>query len=306
MSAGKKSSLLALLLLALQTTSLRADELHSWDIIFQTSRSSQSVAIQKATHSVYSHMGLILRRGATIEVLEAADKVRRTPLAQWIAEGVEGRYVVMRLRDAERRLPADAVMRLQAAAESFLGRPYDSYFEWSDTSLYCSELVWKVYALGAGIRLGKLVKLREFDLSDPLVQAKLRERFADRIPLEEQVISPAAIFCSGELVLVASTPMSAEPGDVLFQRGSAELDQEACTELTAIAADLLREPNAALRIEGHCSESRDLAKQQALAEKRAQAAKDFLVCLGVEAGRLETRRSSAQGAATDRVTFALQ
>ncbi|HZM16241.1 MAG TPA: YiiX family permuted papain-like enzyme [Candidatus Krumholzibacteria bacterium] len=306
MSAGKKRSLQALLLLALQTTTLRADELHSWDIIFQTSRSSQSVAIQKATHSVYSHMGLILRRGASIEVLEAADKVRRTPLSQWIADGVEGRYVVMRLRDAESQLSADAVMRLQTAAESFLGRPYDSYFEWSDTSVYCSELVWKVYALGAGIHLGKPVKLREFDLSDPLVQAKLRERFADRIPLEEPVLSPATILCSGELVLVASTPMSAELRDVLFQRGSAELDQEACTQLTAMAGALLRDPNAALRLEGHCSESRDPKSQRALAEKRAQTAKDFLVCLGVEAGRLETSRSSGQGNAGDRVTFVLQ
>lgn len=30
------------------------------DIIFQTSLSSQSLAIQKATHSPYSHMGIII------------------------------------------------------------------------------------------------------------------------------------------------------------------------------------------------------------------------------------------------------
>jgi hypothetical protein len=33
------------------------------DIVFQTSRSSQSLAIQAATHSPYSHMGMVLMRG---------------------------------------------------------------------------------------------------------------------------------------------------------------------------------------------------------------------------------------------------
>src|SRR3954464_15869598 len=32
------------------------------DVIFQTSQSSQSVAIQRATHSPYSHMGIIFVR----------------------------------------------------------------------------------------------------------------------------------------------------------------------------------------------------------------------------------------------------
>jgi sensor domain CHASE-containing protein len=33
-----------------------AEQLRDGDIIFQTSRSEQSIAIQKATHSQYSHM----------------------------------------------------------------------------------------------------------------------------------------------------------------------------------------------------------------------------------------------------------
>ena len=48
-------------------------------------------------------------------------------------------------------------------ARQFEGKPYDLYFEWSDERIYCSELVWKMYA-ALGVKLGTLQKLREFDL----------------------------------------------------------------------------------------------------------------------------------------------
>jgi len=57
------------------------------DIIFQTSRSSQSIAIQRATDSRYSHMGIIFTRGGSPMVYEAVQTVRYTPLAKWIDRG---------------------------------------------------------------------------------------------------------------------------------------------------------------------------------------------------------------------------
>jgi len=55
------------------------------DIVFQTSRSSQSEAIQHATGSAYSHMGLILFRDGRPYVLEAVATVRYTPLDRRVA-----------------------------------------------------------------------------------------------------------------------------------------------------------------------------------------------------------------------------
>ena len=49
------------------------------DVIFQTSRSSQSLAIQRATHSRFSHMGLIFIWSGEPYVLKAAATVRYTP-----------------------------------------------------------------------------------------------------------------------------------------------------------------------------------------------------------------------------------
>jgi hypothetical protein len=42
----------------------------------------------------------------------------------------------------------------------------------------------------------------DFDLSHPVVQAKVRERFGDNIPLDETVVSPADIFNSPALETV--------------------------------------------------------------------------------------------------------
>jgi hypothetical protein len=174
------------------------------DIIFQTSRSSQSLAIQRATHSQYSHMGLILYRNGEPYVFEAVATVRYTPLDAWIARGTHQRYVVKRLRDADTVLTPAAIAKLRAAAEAFQQRPYDLTFEWSDSRLYCSELVWKAFDRGLGIQIGALQDLGSFDLTDAEVRAQMQKRYGDRVPLEERVISPAAMFGAGNLITVTT------------------------------------------------------------------------------------------------------
>ncbi len=174
----------------------------SGDILFHTSRSAQSVAIQKATSSPYSHMGIVYVRDGKPFVYEAVQPVKHTPLAEWIARGAGGHYVAKRLRDADRRLDAAALERMREVGESFRGRAYDLTFEWSDERLYCSELVWKIYQRALGIELGELQSLAAFDLSDPVVKAKRRERWGGPPPASEQFISPAAMFASALLETV--------------------------------------------------------------------------------------------------------
>jgi hypothetical protein len=163
------------------------------DLVFQTSRSAQSVAIQKATHSRYSHMGVVLERRGRLVVFEAESTVRGTSLKAWLARGEGGHYVVKRLHAP---LSAQQVERLRRTAKIFDGKPYDAAFGWSDRRIYCSELVWKLYDRALGISIGGLQKLGDFDLGNPLVQAKLHERYGKTIPLQEKVISPQAMFAS--------------------------------------------------------------------------------------------------------------
>lgn len=173
------------------------------DILFQTSRSSQSLAIQRATDSPFSHMGVVLFQDGKPFVFEAVATVRYTPLAKWIARGKDGHFVVKRLSNASILLTPDKVARLHSVAHTFQGKPYDLTFEWSDQRFYCSELVWKLYQRSLGIEIGQRQRLRDFKLDDPAVRAKLKDRYGHHIPLNEPVISPAAMFNSDLLQVVS-------------------------------------------------------------------------------------------------------
>ena len=177
-------------------------QLRDGDIIFQTSQSAQSIAIQKATHSKYSHMGIIFFRDGKPYVYEAIKTVQYTPLNKWIALGDGGHYIIKRLREADRILTPNAATKPRYVAKKFQGRPYDLTFDWSDDRIYFSELVWKIYDQGIGVQVGRLQKLRDFDLSDPVVKAKMQERYGNRVPMDETVISPGEIFSSKLLIVL--------------------------------------------------------------------------------------------------------
>ena len=147
-------------------------------------------------------MGLVFQMKGRWMVLEAVQPVKTTPIEAWIQRGVGGHVVAKRLRRAESLLTPAALERLRKSGRKFLGKPYDLTFEWDDRRIYCSELVWKVYKEGLGIEVGRLSRLRDFDLSHPAVRQKMHERYGSRIPRDMPVISPGAIFDSPELMEV--------------------------------------------------------------------------------------------------------
>lgn len=179
-----------------------SDELKDGDLIFQTSRSSQSKAIQLATNSQYSHCGIVFKEGNSFYVFEAVQPVKRTPLAEWIARGEKGEFVVKRLKNAEQTLTPEVLQKMKEIGKGFYGKNYDSAFEWTDEKIYCSELIWKIYQRATGIEIGNLEQLGDFDLSSKVVKQKIKERYGEKIPLDELVISPASLFESDKLVTI--------------------------------------------------------------------------------------------------------
>jgi Permuted papain-like amidase enzyme, YaeF/YiiX, C92 family len=195
--------LLTFLIACWQVSSARAlPDLREGDLIFQTSLSSQSIAVQKATGSPYSHMGVVLAVRGSLCVFEASVTVMCTPIRQWIARGKNGHYVVKRIKSEALLDSPENLKRLRATAESFSGLPYDLTFEWDDSRMYCSELVWKLFNRAFGISIGGLSQLRDFDLTSAAVKKKIEERYNGQPPLEESVISPKAMFDSSLLVEV--------------------------------------------------------------------------------------------------------
>lgn len=172
------------------------NQIQTGDIIFQTSMSRQSQAVQRATNSKFSHCGIIIKEGKEFYVFEAIEPVKKTPLMKWIDRGKNGKFVIKRLKNADSILSTHVLNKMKQIINVFNGKNYDLTFEWSDNKLYCSELIWKIYKRSTGIEIGKLEKLRDFNLTDPIVKLTMTQRYGNNIPLDETVISPASIYNS--------------------------------------------------------------------------------------------------------------
>lgn len=129
---------------------------------------------------------------------------RKTSLAEWMARGQDGKYVIKRLKNADQALTPEVLQKMKQVGESFAGKNYDLTFEWSDEKIYCSELIWKIYQSATGLEIGQLEKLSSFDLSNDAVKKIMKERYGDKIPANEIVISPVSVFNSELLETVAS------------------------------------------------------------------------------------------------------
>lgn len=89
---------------------------------------------------------------------------------------------------------------------------------------------------------------------------------------------------------VTETPVTKIPvlNDVYYDFDKTTLSAEAKQTLGENARQLKDAGSMAVTIEGHCDERGTNAYNLALGEKRANAAKDYLVSLGVDAGRITT------------------
>ena len=84
------------------------------------------------------------------------------------------------------------------------------------------------------------------------------------------------------------TPASSPLKDVYFDFDRYDLGTDARDTLKANGDWLKQNPSATVEIEGHCDERGTAEYNLALGAKRAQAAKDYLTTLGVDAKRLST------------------
>jgi hypothetical protein len=165
-----------------------AQKYRDGDIIFQSSPSRQSAAIEEATQSPYSHCGIIFYENNVAYVYEAVQPVGKRRLDEWIESGVNGEFVVKRLDTTQ--LSESGIKALKSYALQQFGKNYDGKFNWSDKEMYCSELVYKCYWNVLHIKLATPKPLREFNIDGPIVRKIMKERYGDAIPYDEPMISP--------------------------------------------------------------------------------------------------------------------
>jgi Permuted papain-like amidase enzyme, YaeF/YiiX, C92 family len=210
----------AILAAWLALTSVSAKDLpplKNGDIIFQTSRSSQSSAILLASMSAYSHMGMIeIGLDGAASVVEAVGPVKSTPLDDWIKRGLGGRIAIKRLASLTPN-QSKAILR---AAHHYDGLPYDLFFLSTTDEIYCSELVRLAYGEGAAIEVGKNQKAKQLYLDNfaakrliarrwqkhPLCQSSETSTFEACYAqiLEQELVTPDSIFNDPKLELIYS------------------------------------------------------------------------------------------------------
>jgi hypothetical protein len=171
------------------------------DIIFQSSPSRQSAAIEEATQSIYSHCGVVFYEDNIAYVYEAVQPVGKRRLDEWIQSGVNGEFIVKRLKDSL-LLTENNVNALKTYAIQQFGKNYDGKFNWSDKEMYCSELVYKCYWNVLHIKLAATKPLREFNIDGPIVRKIMKERYGNEIPYDEPMISPDQLANSPLLITV--------------------------------------------------------------------------------------------------------
>lgn len=165
------------------------------DIIFIVNPSGQGKAIQLATKSKYTHVGVIFFEDSKEYVYHAVEPVMRSSLYGFTSMSADGTYEIRRLKDQSLLTP-EAIIKMLSDAKSKLGLHYDLGFSWDDKEMYCSEYVWKLYNKTLGLNVGALKPLKSFDLTHPAVKKKLEERYGKNIPMDENMISPGDMYNS--------------------------------------------------------------------------------------------------------------
>ncbi len=172
--------------------------LKSGDIVFQDTGGQQGEAIKAATHSNFTHCGVLFEENGKLYVFEAVQPVCVTPLAEWKARSKI--FHARRLKDPQKLTPA-AFVKASKWAQQQLGKSYDPLFQWDNENLYCSELVWKVYKEATGISLCEPKSFQSYFLNDPAVSKVITQRYGDvsKLPREEPVVAPSDLASSSML-----------------------------------------------------------------------------------------------------------
>lgn len=161
-----------------------AKNLNEGDIVFQTSTSQQAPLIIAATHSPWSHCGIIIERSDGLYVLEAKSTVKLTSYDQWVKRG-KGRIVkVKRYTDEP----------IKIKYKKYLGRPYDMAFKFGNDRWYCSELVYDIYIQQLGVELCNPRPVSDYSITG--AEKVLKKRGINK---NQQVVAPSDLFDSKQL-----------------------------------------------------------------------------------------------------------
>ena len=171
------------------------------DIIFHKSQSKQSKAIKEASQSEWTHVGILVSKDGEWYVAEAIGPVVSTKLQDFINRGKDQEYKIYRFKYFDAISMEDKLIE----AIKKQNKAYDIYFEISDESTYCSELVYKAMLEVTSHEVGTVQQFKDLKLNGPQVKALIKRRLTDKgrtLDPEEQIITPASQMLDPNMILI--------------------------------------------------------------------------------------------------------
>lgn len=191
-------------LLALSATAACAQSLplHEADLIFLSPAAPNAITASTchAEGISYDHVAIFHLIGGKLPyVIEATPpRVCLTPLDSLLTSSPRATL-------ARVNVPFDTTATI-AAALRFVGRPYDFYFEPSDSAIYCSELVQKSFVSHSGKPLFSTIPMSFHD-ADGQILDYWKQRYAakgKRVPDGEHGTNPNELISRSQITTLGS------------------------------------------------------------------------------------------------------
>lgn len=153
-----------------------------WDIVFQTSNSRQSKAIEKATDSNITHMWILVKHNWKMMVLEASSTVKFTDFEEWKSRWRWWDIYVKRLW----WISDEKIQKVLNEAKKYTWKRYDTLFQMDSNQIYCSELIYKAFKDWAWIEIWNTQKIWDLNFSSIDVQTLFIKRLGLKLSTENQ------------------------------------------------------------------------------------------------------------------------
>lgn len=144
--------------------------LQDGDLVFQTLKSPQTLGVMAATHSLFTHVGLVHVQEEKYYVLDSAGSVGYSPLERWIENGQNEKFAVYRYKT----LTSEEREKLFAHVEPYLNAPYDTLFVFGNKALYCSELPYLLFE-SIDKPIGAVEHLSDLEVDNPQTQHLMKQ-----------------------------------------------------------------------------------------------------------------------------------
>lgn len=169
------------------------------DLLFQYATGNRILnALADANGSLFSHCGVLVKKGDQWFVLEAGATVTETPIKEWRSRSRNDLMHVYRLNEPlQKHIP-----QMIEAGQKLLGRPHDIQCQMSDAKIYGPELVYKSFKRAANKELNSLVLLQQLEWKQ--AEAVILE-IENSVPLKRKMITAELLAKSQHLQWVYTT-----------------------------------------------------------------------------------------------------